>query len=290
MLTRVNSLKKATVSLISVAFFFSSLSFAETKTETYKDVMEKAYNLSLQRDRTQAVSILLGALKRESKKGRTPKELQTALSQVSHIFYAEKAQQTYELALSFLQTDTALAMSKLQEAARLEPENLSIELSIARVQIMQNDCDAAQKTLNRNKEQALYLEEVQLAQAQAAVCMGQFETYLSLKPKDLKKTSMQVYWLSLDAEYQYKVGAFNKVKELATNIQSLEKSFVEASYWDWKAARELKTKADNSAQKYLSQCKSISTRLQRQFQAEPNLCRRTAEVETFLKKNNNSEI
>lgn len=276
--------------MISVAFFFSNPVFAETKTETYKDVMEKAFNLSLQRDRTQAVSILLGALKRESKKGRTPKELQNALSQVSHIFYSEKAQQMYELALSFQASDPAMALGKLQEAARLEPENMSIELSIARVQIMTNDCDTAARTISRNKEQIAYLEEAQLVQAQAAVCQGQFESYLTLKPKDAKKSTLQIFWVSLDAEYQFKIGAFAKVKEIVLTLQTLEATFPEASYWDWKSARELKAKSDKSAQKYLSQCKSLSTRLQRQYQAEPNLCRRTVEVETFLKKNNNPEI
>lgn len=290
MSTRVQSLKRATVSLISVAFFFSATAIAQPKTETYKDVMEKAFNLSLQRDRTQAVSILLGALKRESKKGRTPKELQAALAQVSHIFYSEKAQQMYELALSFQTSDPATALSKLQEAGRLEPENLSIELSIARLQILLNDCDAAAKTMSRNKDQASYLEEAQLVQAQAAVCLGQFETYLSLKPKDTKKSPFHIFWLSLDAEYQFKSGAFAKVKDLSQQMQTLEASFTESAYWDWKSARELKGKVDKSAQKYLSQCKSLSTRLQRQYQAEPNLCRRTAEVETFLKKNNNPEI
>jgi len=283
-------IQKATV-MISVAFFFSaSFVQAQAKTETYKDVMEKAFNLSLQRDRTQAVSILLGALKRESKKGRTPKELQTALSQVSHIFYSEKAQQSYELALSFQPTDGAMALSKLQEAARLEPENLSIELSAARVQMMMGDCGAAQKGIIKYKEQAQYLEEVQLALAQAAVCIGQFENYLSAKPKDVKKSPFQIFWLSLDTEYQYKVGAFAKAKEQSLQMQALDSSFIEASYWEWKALQELKISGEKSAQKYLTQCKSLSIRLQRQYQAEPNLCRRTAEVETFLKKNNNPEI
>lgn len=290
MFKTVNSVKKATVSLISVALFFSTVVFAEPKTETYKDVIEKAFNLSLQRDRTQAVAILLGALKRETKKGRTPKDLQSALAQVSHIFYSEKAQQMYELALSFQATEPVMALSKLQEAARLEPENMSIELSIARIQILTNDCDAAIKTITRNKDQVSYLEEAQLVQAQAAVCQGQFEKYLSLRSKDVKKSSFQIYWVSLDAEYQFKLGNFAKVKDLSQQIQTLEPAFTEGSYWDWKASGELKQKADKSAQKYLSQCKSLSTRLRRQYQAEPNLCRRTAEVETFLKKNNNPEI
>ena len=140
--------KRAT---IFVALFFSLQCFG-VSTETYKDIIEKAYNLSLQKDRTQATAILLAALKRESKKTTAQKEISNALEQIAKIFLSDKAQQLYELGLSLKNTDPQMALGKLQEASRLEPDNLSIEIAMDRISIGSGDCDTAWNRLQKIKE------------------------------------------------------------------------------------------------------------------------------------------
>jgi hypothetical protein len=189
-----------------VALFFScSLSFGQVSKqgtkETYKDIINKAYNLSLQKDRSQAVSLLLGALKKEAKKSGAQKELVQVLDQVTKVFISDKAQQQYELGLSLKFTDPNMALSKLSEASRLEPENTSIEMAIAQQQMMLNDCDGAYSRVSKYKELANYLEDWRLLSAQTAICEANFEVYQSFKQVTDLKGPMGIYWLALEAEY-----------------------------------------------------------------------------------------
>jgi len=279
-------MKRAT---ILVALFFASSSSAAT--ETYRDIIEKAYNLSLQKDRTQAVSILVGALKRESRKSVAQKELAAALEQVAKVFYSDKAQQLHELALSLRSSDPATALSKLQEASRLEPENTSIEIELARQSLAVGDCDGAASRLLRQKELTIAIEELRLLNAQVSVCNGRFPEYLAIRNgQDLKQSKLLLFWQTLESEYYFRTGSFTKALEAATAAQKTQASFPEALYWQWKAEAALKQKFSKAPQKYINLCKTLNSRQQREFLPEPQLCRRAAEIETFLKKNNNSEV
>ncbi|HWU44304.1 MAG TPA: hypothetical protein VN132_12725, partial [Bdellovibrio sp.] len=102
------------------ALLFSRPLFAQpnAKAETYKDIIEKAYNLSLQKDRQQALNILLSALQKETRPQNIA-ELRKVLSDVSHVFFSDKAQQLYETGISFRKTDLNQAQTKLTEALRI---------------------------------------------------------------------------------------------------------------------------------------------------------------------------
>jgi hypothetical protein len=279
--------KRAT---LIVALFFA-LGAKNVSVETYQDIIEKAYNLSLQKDRTQAVSVLLGALKKESKKSMAQKELGVALEQVAKVFYSDKAQQLYELALSLKSTDPSVSLSKLQEAARMEPDNTSIEVAVARLAIANGDCATAAGRVLKQKDLLSSIEELRLVAAQVALCQGKFPEYLAQKGNvDLKSSSLSSFWQAAELEYLYRTSAFIKVQEAALALQNQDPGFPEALYWEWKAGVELKVKADKAGQKYLSQCKTMNSRQIRVYLPEPMSCRRTTEVESFLKKNNNSEI
>ena len=245
----------------------------------------------MQKDRTQAISLLLGALKKESKKTTAQKELVAALEQVSKVFYSDKAQQLYELALSLKSTDPGLALSKLQEAARLEPENSSIEVALMRLSLASGDCAATAGRLLKQKDLAAILEDFRLVAAQTALCQGKFSDYLGVRAGvDVKNSSLGPFWQTAELEYLYRTAAFTKADDAAIALQKSDTNFPEALYWQWKSELELKLKADKAAQKYLNQCKTMNSRQVRLYLPEPMLCRRTTEVESFLKKNNNSEI
>lgn len=289
-MSRTPQFKKWKRATLVVALFFAK-SVPAAPAETYKDIIEKAYNLSLQKDRAQAVSILTGALKREGKKSAAQKELAAALDQVSKVFYSDKAQQLYELGLSLKSTDPATAISKLQEASRLEPDNMSIEIALGRQSLSGGDCDGALTRLNKQKDLLPASEELRLLAAQTSLCLGKFEDYLSYRnSQDTKHSTLAAFWQSAETEYLFKTGAFTKAQDSAEALQKLDTSFPESNYWKWKADTELKQKSDKSAQKYLNLCKTLNSRQFREYLPEPQLCRRTAEIETFLKKNNNSDI
>ncbi len=282
--------KRATI--VVALFFLGSVVWAvpAAVSETYKDIIEKAQNLSLQKDRLQAMSILVGALKKE-KKPQALKELSSNLETVAKIFYSDKAQQTYELALSLASTDLAMSVNKMNEAVRMEPDNISIELALVRSQLAQNDCDGANNRIAKYKDLLPYLEDLRLHQMQALVCSGKLEEYVNAKTlPDYKKSNESFRWQVLEIEYYFRANLPNKAREAAQNCIKLDEKFPESYFWLWKAENDLKVKSDKSAQKYLSLCKTLSNRQARQFFWDPLLCRRTTEVETYLKKNNNSEL
>jgi hypothetical protein len=297
----MNCLKKKTskrAAFTAALFFGLSLLFSPPifakdsgHTETYRDLIEKAYNLSLQKDRTQAVGLLIAAIKREGKKSSSAKELLQALEKVSTIFYSDKAQQLYELGISLKASDLALALSKLQEADRLEPENMEISLELARLSMAQNDCDAAVTRMKKMKDLTDLLDEPHLVLAQAEACAGQLDDYQKNRAQvETKKSPNALYWQMSDVVAAFKAGNFSRAREGAATVQAMDSHFPEAYYWSWKAGQELKTKGESSAQKYLNSCKTLSPRQLRDYSKEPTLCRHTTEVETFLKKMNNSEL
>lgn len=291
-LNSIRNFKRAT--LFTVALFFGSRLgtpvLAAGKVETYQDLIEKAYNLSLQKDRLQAVNLLVSAAGRESKKGQTPKELLTALDEVSTVFYSNKAQQAYELALSLRVTDPGLAGTKLAEASRLEPDNLQILLEQIRLQIAGGDCDGAHRGAQKALERNPFPEDLRLAAAQAALCAGRIQDFQNLRSAvDAKKSPREIFWLALDLEQSYRTSNFGRGRELSVQLGKTDAAFPEAVYWLWKFNQGLKIPDERAGTKYLALCKSLSSRLTRQYLAEPRLCRRQAEVETEIKKSRATE-
>ena len=274
-------LKRATP--FGVALFFVS-SAGSAKVETYQDIIEKAYNLSLQKDRTQATNLLVSAAKKETKKGSPPKDLLAALEEVNNVFYSDKAQQLYELALSLRMTDPNLATQKLNEAARLEPENQQIALEQLRLQMAGGDCGSALKEAKKWAEKNPYSEEIKLVMAQTTLCSGQISEFQQLRAVvDVKKTGLEVFWMSLDLEHADRTGVFAKGYDLSQQFQKIDTNFPEFYYWRWKLEQDLKM-PEATGKKYLAVCKSLSSRLARSYLAEPKLCRQTGEVEAALKK------
>lgn len=272
-----------------VALFFA-LPAGAAKTESDQELIERAYNLSLQKDRTQAVSLLVTAAKKENnKKTGPPKELLVALQEVSGVFYSDKAQQLYELALSLKSSDPNLAVQKLNEAARQEPENQQITLEQVRLQVGTGDCDGALRQAKKWTDRNPFSEELRLVAAQAALCLGQSNEYLQIKAQgDFKKSGLEIFWQALELEQADRAGLFAKGREQAQALAKSDAVFPETYYWLWKFEHGLKLSDERSGLKYLAACKSLSSRSARQYQAEPRLCRRTAEVEQGMKKTGSS--
>jgi tetratricopeptide (TPR) repeat protein len=272
------------------ALFLSWAAFPANKStgkETYKDIIDKAYNLSLQHDRPQALTILVSAAKKESKKGPIPSELLSALEEVSGIFYSDKAQQLYELALSFKQTDPQMAMSKLSEASLLEPDNLSILIEMQRVQIETGECSAALKLGEKISETNPYSDIEKLHCGQAAVCAGKFDVYAGCAPADLSKGSLSVYWQIVNIERLFKKAEYSEALERLTQVEKVDPRYPESQYWRWKIQGQLNQNNEKAGQKYLTECHKVTPRQLRDMSPDPKLCRRLAEVENSLKKSHN---
>lgn len=278
-------IKKAT---FIVAFFILSicdLNFAQA--ETNSDLIEKAYNLSIQKNRLQSIGILTQALKKDSKKGKISKELISTLNEISQTFYSDKAQQLYESALSLRMTDTNAALSKLNEALLSDKDNLIILLEIGRNLLSKNDCDKALETAQKAKEIYIYIEEVDLLISQSLVCSGKLEKALDLKPTDIKISEFYIFWQLLLAEVQYRKNDLISLRNTLNEAAKNENKDPQIYYWQWKLQLGIKESAVRDASKYISECKKLTSRKIRELIYDPFLCRNTVEVENYLKKNNN---
>ena len=270
------------------ALLFSRPLFAQpnAKAETYKDIIEKAYNLSLQKDRQQALNILLSALQKETRPQNIA-ELRKVLSDVSHVFFSDKAQQLYETGISFRKTDLNQAQTKLTEALRIEPDNAALLTELSRVMIAKNDCSAAQENLNKLSKVLLYDEDLKLTAAQALQCQSLWLEYGKIyDPVEVKKSSLQKFWLVLEVERYFKLKNFTKSQDALANLRKVDAKYPEVSYWSWKLSQSVKKSDPEDAQKYVMSCKNISANQYRQYMIDPMLCRRTTEVEADLKGSN----
>ncbi|UYL10512.1 hypothetical protein B9G69_007980 [Bdellovibrio sp. SKB1291214] len=275
---------------LGAAFLLPAPAFSQSKAETYKDIIEKAYNLSLQKDRQQALNILSAAIARESRPNAQV-ELKKAAVDVAHVFFSDKAQQLYETTLSLKKTDINQAVSKLSEAQRIEPDNQTIGTEMARLQIAKGDCSNAQENLVKSLKLIPFDDEVKLANAQAQSCAGQWVEFAkNPEAVDAKKSPYQKYWMVLTIEHQLKLKNLTKASEISQNLTKLDAKYPEAHYWSWKISQALKKSNVEQAQKYVMTCKNISASQYRQYMIDPMLCRHTAEVEGETKgMNGNSD-
>lgn len=257
---------------------------AENKTEGYRDLIEKAYNLVLQKDRAQAMQLLNGAIKKFASNPNAVAEIKRTASEVGRTFYSEKAQQLHELSLSVRLTDPTQGLAKSSEALRIEPENLSVFLEQSRQQMAKLDCSAAKETLLRARKIYLYDEELNLSLAQAYLCDGNLKEYSALRlAVDSKKFNFAKNWTALDVEKLFREEQFDSAKTLATSLITLDSKYPEAYYWKFKVEKELKLDAKPSAQKYISLCKTLSHASFRLYMMDGFLCKRQPEVEAALK-------
>lgn len=270
------------------ALFISSKVFgvSSQKTEGYRDIILKAQTLILQKERAQALNLLNLAIRKESKNPIAIKELTQTVEEVSHTFLSDKAQQVFELALSWRQSDPKTAIQKLAEASSLEPDQASIALEQMRMWMAVGDCAKAYESAKKTLEENPYLSSLSLVFAQATVCNGKFNEYVNIKPNPVEKIE-QVSWGMVQIEYLFKSGKFAEALSQLDSLEKLEPPFPETQYWKWKVSQELKMVSAIPAQKYLSNCKALSNRQIRNYSLDPYLCRRLTEVETFLKKTHN---
>lgn len=266
--------------------FSSATILAQNKvnrSETYKDIIEKAHNLSLQRDRQQALNILTTAIRRETKPAAIA-ELKKTVSEVANFFFSDKAQQLFEVGVSLRKTDLSQALSKLNEAVRIEPDNAAIVTELARLMIGKNDCSNAAEILAKQAKLSPFEEELRIAQAQAHLCQNQLaEAVKLIESKENLKSPNQKFWLSLEVDRHIREKNVSKAQESWSNLSKIDSKYPELSYWTWKLDSIAKKSNPEAAQKYVMTCKNISASQYRQYMIDPMLCRRISDLEGELK-------
>ena len=249
--------------------------------ENYSEIIQKAQNLILQKNRPQALEILSAGLKNENPNSAAFKELKKNLNDMSRLFMTEKAQQAYEFSLSLKKADPAQAIAKINDALRAEPENLTLLLEVARQNLMRGDCKAAFELAQKVQKINLWDDELTLVLAQSKICLNDLVGYLTTK--EGLQIANSVPWLSLEIERNIKEKNFIKAKEALNQLIKIDKSYPEQYYWAWKIDNEQKIINIDSAQDYKTECQNMTGAFYRRFILDPRLCTRVPEVEGYLK-------
>lgn len=251
--------------------------------ETYKDIIKKAHNLGLQKDRQQALNILANAVQKETRPAAI-NELKKTVGELAHIFFSDKAQQLFEAGVSLRKSDLNQAYDRLSEASRMESDNFLIVNELARIMMAKGDCKNAQELVQKHLALIKFDEELKLSLAQSLACQKKWSEYQKIFETILiKKSHQQVFWWALELERNLSMRSMNKAQEALLNLKKSDPKYPEAFYWSWKFDDRLKRANPEDAQKYVMVCKNISAIQYRQYMIDPMLCRRLDEVEGELK-------
>lgn len=272
------------ISLSVSVVLFGARAFAR---ETERDLIKKARQMLLQKERVAALSMLSAAAQKERKLGhqQASKNLIEAIDEISRAFILDKSQQAYEMALSLADAEPEEALSRLLEAQKLEPKNFVIELQIIRTQLALRSCSEASNGGRALAALNPFSEEVHLALGQAAACSKDYSELQKLaKTNPGSSQDLAVFWELLSAEEKVASGEGEAVKTKLRALAQTHEKFPSVFYWLWRTENPQSPEAEQAAQKYLVLCTSPSAALRRKYLLDPFFCRQRSEVESYLKE------
>lgn len=278
------------MALLAIMFIYLGLAWAQqppavgsgASRESYLDIISKAQNLTLQRDRLQATQILIRASKVEKPGSVAQRQLRQTLTTLAEVLYTEKGQQLFELGQSL--AEPKLAVEKFAEALVLEPGNTKIMKNLARAKLRAQECSEALAASDKALEVDPCSPELQLVRLQALQCQGEQETahaYLLSQTENLRALRPafelavlrdlmgQKHWLD--------------VRRKANEYKNLDKDFPEFHWVLFRAGQELKAADIQSGERYLRACQTPALeKIRRRYEIEPSLCLAQREVEKIL--------
>jgi len=264
------------------SFFLLFIAFAQAlaETESYKDLIEKAQNLILQKDRQQAIQVLLTGLKQEQKNKVAINELKKKVEELGSLFLSDKAQQLYETSLSFKRKDISQAQNKINEALRIEPDNVQIMTESSRLLILKGDCNSAQDQLSKTYKKNTYDEQILLTMAQIQLCLGAVDQYFSIRSHvELKHVNENPDWMALELQRMLFEKDKLKAKERLTALQKIDPKNPQLFYWQWKLSKIEGEEDVSLVEKYKLNCNNVSARIFRTYQRDSYFCNKQTEME-----------
>lgn len=280
--------KKASIIL---AFLYCSIALSANvlpSTENYKDIIKKAQNLILQKDRPQALNLLDQALKLEAPKSQSYLEIKKQISFISRIFLIEKAQQAYELALSLHRQDPNQALTRVRDGLKLEPDNLNLLLEEARLHMLKADCGNSLEILQKKIHKVLFQdEEVQLLSFQQSLCSRDKQASTGMTKStatEIATSNLKLFWSLAELEQSSLEKNETLSKEILKSLKTSNQKHPDLNYWNFKLTAKTDAERASWGQKYILSCQSLSQKALREFLIDPYLCTRVAEVEKALKK------
>lgn len=294
--------------MLVAAFFFSPLAWAApaakpatpTKTssakglESHEDLILKAQNLTLQRDRLQASQILIRAIQRESKGNAAYKDLTRALTELTTVFYTEKAQSVFSVGEAAVAEKPRDAIESFQEALRLEDGNVTILKSLARTQLILDECEKAETSVRSAEAVDPYSPEIKLLSLQLLACNKSYEALLAkAETTDYDFDTAETYVKSLRSGLQIQAlvetakpkADFKKARSLLAAWEAQMPDYPEVHFWKWELSKVQPPSDRALAAKYAQACQNLSPRKRKNYSLDVNLCKGKEAADEYLKSN-----
>lgn len=176
--------------------FIFLISFQTFPLNLEKDVLEKAQNLILQKDRLKAVSLITSVIKNNNLTKQQELKAINALNVYGRMFLEEETQLTFEHGLSLINTDLDKAHQKIQEAKQKEPLNIEVGLSYTKILLLKKQCSEAVSNLEVYLKSYEWDKSLLNWQEKAILCVAD-ETIMkefisSIKQADIKEQKQRL--------------------------------------------------------------------------------------------------
>ncbi len=259
-------------------------SASRANVESYKDLIEKARNLTLQRDRLQASQVLQRGLQREPKNSQGYREIGKTLDDLTDLFYTEKGQTLFAQADGLMENKPREALETLQAALRIEDVNLMILRSLARVYLILGDCDHANAVVVQADGLNPVNAEVRLLRMQVADCQKNTDKFAELDAMtDVDLGVVDKYVRSLQIKDLWRRKEHKKARALLSTWEQSAGEYPEVLYWRWKLSLDQPFPDRAAALAYIQLCQNLSPRQKKTHGLDLELCAGREKVEEFLK-------
>lgn len=249
--------------------------------ETAQDLVIKAQNLALQKDRLQATRLLIRGVEKEAGEGR--KKLLAALKEISEIFFTEKGQQVFERGQTLRGAALPSAIEKLREAWALEVGNTVVGRALVRSLLQAGQCEEASELADKVLSYNPYSEELSLSLSQALICNGKVpDGLIILKRLEQRKGPLRLYVETLKAQAALFDGKLDVASEHLRKAEDLDSLFPEIHYWRGQVLLKSKVDPRASLEKYVALCAKVEPKIRLKYEAEPRLCLETAAMQKLL--------
>jgi tetratricopeptide (TPR) repeat protein len=268
--------------IMSFSISFLGVDFAFSQ-ETYKDIISKAKNLSLQKDRLQATKILIRAAQKE--RGSAKKELIQTLQELSELFYTEKGQQLFELGQSLKFTALSTSIERYQEALQLEPSNVEVLRALTRAHLTLGACERSLEFSQMLLDSNPFDEEHTLLRLQSIFCGNQVAaTKETLETADVKRVELKIYFDMMRAQALITEEKLTSAEQLLEKIVLQDKAYPESFLLLANLKKRQKKDFLEPAKKYLDLCKGLNPQTRTKYRFEPRLCTEEKKVEAEVEE------
>src|SRR5690606_1819198 len=252
--------------------------------ESYKDIIKKAQNLTIQKDRLQGARVIVRVLEDDNLNKKTRDELKKALQDISVLFYTEKTQKVFEYAKSLLRESPQESFEKFKEALLEEPNNVMVLLWAARNALFRGKCDEADSFTSTALQLNPYYTYLQLARLQALACLQQFEEFdKAVVEFDTVESEYPLYYAMVMAQKLFNEKKYSAAYYYIEKAKQTDKEYPEIYYWETQILKKLERPVHDAVSRFVRGCKILGSADFFKYQPEPRLCQQYKSYETEYK-------